>query len=216
MASARTPTTIQPAQRFISPTSGTDGSEERKGETRNPRMHERALPGSGSTDKERCPRIATVAGPEHDWVGGRLRGTARHSRPEATRAPDVRRRHRRPAPSLLEQSRKGLWPTDLHDASRWDCSPTGIRASWLWVRYRPWPRRSRAPSWVRSRDASGFEPETLSRAGDQVVDRGEAAASDVVVREFEPVIWQSADRSSSPAVTIRSRRVGRGAPACRG
>jgi hypothetical protein len=29
--------------------------------------------------------------------------------------------------------------------------------------------------------SSGFEPETLSRAGDQVVDRGEAAALDVVV-----------------------------------
>jgi hypothetical protein len=43
-----------------------------------------------------------------------------------------------------------------------------------------------------------------------------SAASAVGVGELEPVMWQSAGRSSSPGVTIRSRRVGRGALACRG
>jgi hypothetical protein len=54
---------------------------------------------------------------------------------------------------------------------------------------RHWPGMTPSPATQDPLAAGGaVEDELPQRAGDQLVDRGEAAAPDVAVREFEPVI----------------------------
>ena len=81
-----------------------------------------------------------------------------------------------PAPRRTRQW--GTVPAALRSAERLDLPPS----------------RSRPPI---SRDASGFEPESLSRAGDQVWDGGEAAASVVVLGKRRPVFQFRSNDSKS-------------------
>jgi len=74
---------------------------------------------------------------------------------------------------------------------RWGTVPAALRSA---GRLDLPPIRSRPPI---SRDASGFEPESLSRAGDQFGDGGEAAASVVVFGERRPVFQSRSNDSKS-------------------
>jgi len=53
------------------------------------------------------------------------------------------------------------------------------------------------------------EPDADHSEGYALMGRADGSAAHHIVGEFEPVIWQS-------AATIGRRRLGRGAPACRG